>query len=440
MKKALTNLITGAGIALTALGCGPELKQNVDVCKGALPAKYEQYLEDNQNVASSLIWDGSTKLQYAEDCQALEDLAEHLDGRIEMVEPPEPTEVNEVEQASYDEQTARDMYLSHIAHSLLLEVENSLPWKMSEHDRETLRLLLDGRNFIVKKDGLYTFEHVPSNASFKITDWSPKPAFDFMVENDMIEETELDTLYSITEWMTENLRHVGEGTPENWDDYEGSPPIDKILNPPDGTHWIWGCWGTTSLYIAMLRTLNIPVERGYTYFAKSANRNNNEWHSRPEFPTLGIALIHGDDVYNKKFKGDYNRVPAERIFVTLDELKELIDNPKRVKEDGYKPTKPEMALFNSYKRSMGLAAEYRSDWLMFLRAYEVLGGVYIFGTLDDAFIGKDYNGETMQPLFWKPVFNSQEREQMIKGIDEALKELGNGNLEDGCYKALPFGM
>lgn len=448
---SLKTLIAGAYIALSALGCGPELKHNVDICKGALPVKYEQYLENNQNIASSLIWEGSTKLQYAEDCSALKDLTKHIDGRIELTGPPVPekTETAELfrdeeasimdEKAFYKEQSAWDMYLSHIAHSLTLEVEDSLPWKINEHDRETIRLLLDGRNFIVKKGSLYTFEHVPSNARYRVTDWSSKPVFDFMVENDMLKETELDTLYSITEWMTENLVHFNEETPEDWDNYPGAPPIDKILKPPKGISWTWGCWGTTSLYLSMLQAANIPAERGYSYFAKSANPNNAGWHSRPEFPTLGIGLAHGDDPYSLHFKGHYHKVPVERIFLTFNQLEQLIDNPEIVKEeDGYKPKKAEMASFNSSRYSLELAAEYQSDFLMYVRAFEILDGFLIYGTLDDVLKGKCWYTGKLEECFWKHLFDAKERETIINSIDDAILELGNGDLKAGAREAIHF--
>jgi hypothetical protein len=391
-----------------------------------------------------LIWDGSTKLQYAEDCNALEDLAKHIDGRTKkLTEPPQPAEYDQDEDVGlYSEQDAWDMYLSHIAHSLILEVEDSLPWKLKDNNRENNRLTLDGRNFMARlPDGLYTFDGMPFNARYKVTDWSPKPAFDFMVENDLIGETEKETIYRITEWMTEHLVHVHTKTPEDWDDYDGFPPIDKILNPPKGTNWTYGCWGTTSLYLAMLQTVNIPTQRGFSYFAKSTNPHKAGLHSRPEFPTLDMALIHGDDPYTLDYKGHYHKVPVEKIFVTLNDLEQLIDNPKRVEENGYKPTKYEMASFNANRRSLGLAAKYRSDFLMYVRAFELLGGWTIYNSLEDVLVTKCTNdGITWNQCFWKPVFNKSEREKIINNVDGALKTLGQGDLEKGCWEAMSFSL
>ena len=166
------------------------------------------------------------------------------------------------------------MWLPHLAITLYVEVNHIVPWTITSYTDYQKSLLLDSRKFI-------NYQYLPTGSAYSfaltwengggltgITDWNPFYSYDFLNDNSMIRETQADSIYELTQWMRENLYH--ESMSNAYANrlaygYNGSYPVDKTLNPPSGQkHWTQGCTGTSSLYSAVLKTVNIPVSINLT--------------------------------------------------------------------------------------------------------------------------------------------------------------------------------
>lgn len=326
------------------------------------------------------------------------------------------------------------MYLAHVAHSLQLEIDDYLSWNLASYEKEDLELIFDGKNFINyehSKD-LYIFGASNNGGRMGITDWNPLISYNFLVEKNMLGSGQLETVYNLTQWMRENLVHENTSTPENWDGYKGFPPLETILNPPEGErHWINGCWASTSLYAAILQAVNIPVRHNYSIFANSVDRRQG-MHSRTEFLNLKIGLGHSDDPYSLYFRRGVNEIPVERLFLTLEELDTLIDNPEIEPSKDYKPSRGEQASYNMRRRELDLAFEFRADTLLLVRAHELLGRGQ--KTLEDVLTGKSCGNN--EQCFWKQLYSAEERNYMTSAIDQTLLDLGKGDLIEGCHRLI----
>ncbi|MBR9683886.1 hypothetical protein GOV03_05090 [Candidatus Woesearchaeota archaeon] len=416
----------------------PEPFLRPDICEGVLPVAYEVFLKKNPRVTNSLIWvnnDNPEGITFASDCDALEDLAAHLKGDIEILEPLVgiPSSSGQ-DHTLYLEEDAWDMYLTHIAHSLKLEVEKVLPWSIKDYDQANLALIFDGKNFIKFLGGLnnhYKFDDSGQGGRVGVTDWNPLPAYTFLYEENILAETQIDTIYNLTQWIRAKLVHHNTSTPFNWDGYIGFPPVEKILYPPEGErHWTQGCYATTSLYTAILHTVNIPVRRNYTLLGNSI-KTEDEIHTRFEFPIPGIGMVHGDDPYNILARRGINEVPVSKLFMGLGEINELIDNPEIDLNDGFVHTIGEIASYTAQRRQVEAAFQHRADIFMIERAREILG---IKQNALDNFLIPYNGGDEDQPYFWKPLFSEEERQVIREGIDQTLIELGDGDIEEGCYR------
>ena len=121
--------------------------------------------------------------------------------------------------------------------------------------------------------------------------------------------------------------------------------------------------GMSGFMAAVLRAVNIPVRHGYTDF--SANG-----HHRPEFFSVNRYLAHGDDPYSATIKPGVNSVPVHLIFYTAEDLEEMIDAPEAMPG----MTVGETAGYNHGRKFVGLAVEYKTNWLLRMRCLDQASG------------------------------------------------------------------
>ena len=254
-----------------------------------------------------------------------------------------------------------------------------------------------------------------------MTDWNSRAGYEFLKQHNMI-GTQAETVYNFTNWLRQNLVHVNNSTPENWDGYPGCPPVEKILAPPEGhRHWTLGCAGTTSLYIAVLQSVNIPVFRGVSDLATQGGPEYA--HHRIELPSLGIGLAHSDDAHNELSRRGVNEIPVEQLFFTTEQLRELIDEP--ILDDGA-PCKGEQAFYNMYRRAVGNAFDHMADSILKRRARDLLGSGD--NTMEDVLMARTCSSSD---CLWKPPFDHEERLIMMEEIDSTLSEIGSGYILEG---------
>ncbi|MCC7540711.1 MAG: hypothetical protein IT379_31130 [Deltaproteobacteria bacterium] len=125
-----------------------------------------------------------------------------------------------------------------------------------------------------------------------------------------------------------------------------------------------GCWGTTGLYAALLRTVNIPV-------------TNEEWdlssqpHRRPVFPSAGLTVTHADDITAGLMRPSTGSLPplaapSSSLFYSLDEYESRFVTPELDCSDDETRcnTEDEQGNYNVERDLLELAYTYRLDGLV----------------------------------------------------------------------------
>lgn len=213
---------------------------------------------------------------------------------------------------------ARAIYLKWVAHSLLLEIYNIIPWSIRDYDSESLNSLFDSS---------YTMRRLPNGTfvlGFDHFFWSPNRrqilgttlitgpiyTYKFLQEYHIVDEqnaTRLNSIKNILTWCRDHMAHFYgnfncQNCQNHWGHF-GNPPFIKVAegtNAANGqggfygwSHWTAGCYGTTSFIRHALRAINIPAQLVVVCSSK---------HYTITFPTENVFICHGDDPYNSTFK------------------------------------------------------------------------------------------------------------------------------------------
>lgn len=399
-----------------------------------ITGKYEDLL-NNPLISGAIVWeDGSGAVAYAGwpsgKKSQLIDLCNGIDAdaSFPIDHPPDLTD-----DLYFSEEDAWMIFLTHVAHSLWLEANRIVSWSLTDLTGDQLSCLLDCRK-LIKYYGpdQYHFENYPGLG--RVTDWNIRFSYDFMVIHDFIKSTQDSTVHAFASWCRTYVRHIS-GSYSNPDGYEtlygyrGYPLVNRILDPLPETwgHISAGCWGTTGLFSAVMRSVNIPVVHGYSIF--SAPGSGVSAHSRIELPTLGKGLCHSDDLYNAVCLPKGNLVPTELLFTTLDWLEEYISNPATLDVgDTYTNNMEEQAMYNACKYLLTLAVEYLTDYLLYQRARDENESTPPTA-LENALIGPSVGGSIVE--FAKPYFPESERQDILSRVDDELKRLGSGSWDAG---------
>lgn len=397
-------------------------------------SKYDSLLND-PNIAEAIVWEnasGSTKYSdwSADKKTQLLNLCTDLDSNapFPINHPPDLTE-----DRYFIPDDAWMIYLTHVAHSLWLEANHKVSWSITDFSADQLSLLLDSRT-LMKYDPPDQYSFDAYNVMGRVTDWDIRFSYDFMEIHDFIKSTQDSTVYAFAYWCRKYLLHIA-GSSSNPDGYEalygyrGYPLVNRILDPLPETygHLSAGCWGTSGLFAAVMRSVNIPVEHRYVLF--SSPGDNTTAHSRIALPTINKGLCHSDDLYNQVCKPTGNVVPTEMLFPTLDWLRDYIDDPIALdSSDTYANRPSDQAMFNMCKHKLDLAVNYLADYLLYERARDDNEATPPI-LLENALIGPSVGGSIVE--FAKPYFSESERQNVINRVDEELRNLGSGSWEAG---------
>jgi hypothetical protein len=289
--------------------------------------KFTKYLHDYPNISRSLKWhDVSTSTILAYDhwtSQMKEDLLNFF--VIYETGAPYPYATPPIPQPPYRGDitllTTEDrwnMYLANVAFSLYLDANSSFPaWNLGGVREENLDLILSSDEILTSGSGNF----------FNITAWNPKYCYDFLSSRGMIKRSQEETIYELTNWCRKYLWHWTGRRSElmAYYGYNGAPLIDQVLTPRwDDYTGVWetkvyGCWGATALFKAVLRSVNIPVKEHFRF------RQEGGTHSGCEFPGAHLGVIHSDDLYVRRLGLYY--IPNSLIFLPLSELISTYPDP-----------------------------------------------------------------------------------------------------------------
>lgn len=251
------------------------------------------------------------------------------------------------------------VYLSQTANSLAAELTGAFPWTITTYAPAPLSLLL------AMGDSMQYVPNASAPGYFFLGDSPASPGYTvgFLKTNNLIGSDASDTVARLFGWER-HLQHYFEVTgdplglyfPYFWG--PDSPPIpDSAII--DGTtysgpgsfgfgHFTAGCGGTMSFMKSVLRSVNIPVE----------NHLVSCQHATPIFPTVNMAMTHGDDPYDSlglilPYPGFGTPEMAE-YFISVSRLNQLF---------------PQVQTYDACISAVGLqvaniAIKYGSDYLM----------------------------------------------------------------------------
>ncbi len=268
------------------------------------------------------------------------------------------------------------IYLAHVAQSLWVEANALVPWNLSGASATHLEHLFGMPRLLLFTPGRgHSFSLVAMGA---VTHWHPRTSYEFLRDQRILGADHRSTIMALADWCRANFIHIigyaydtGGGPFASQADqyqyiygYRGLPLVEKMIYPLPGRHHITaGCWGTDGFLAAVLRTANIPVRHGRTNFSDAI-------HSRPEFFTIDRNLAHGDDPYDGWVRLGHNNVPIDRIFYTGGQLTAEIDAPPA--RPGM--TVPQTTSYNAEHRTIGLAVEFKTSYLLNLVCQDQVAG------------------------------------------------------------------
>jgi len=220
------------------------------------------------------------------------------------------------------------LYVAHVGHSIALEVLHTLPWSIATDTPDSLHVLLDGQGMFTYRGNLGGYLIDPGRAGYAVPG-PPAMELGFLIRQKLLGATRRETIERLITWAR-RLRHF-TGKMENhnaqriWQ-YPGVPPVSRVLagTGPSGYHYTAGCWGTTGLFISVLRAANIPVRlvdvRGQGSRAACS-------HAQPYFVSEHVFLSHGDDPYSQLITTEDGAVPARRLFLDASTWKAWFGEP-----------------------------------------------------------------------------------------------------------------
>jgi hypothetical protein len=134
----------------------------------------------------------------------------------------------------------------------------------------------------------------------------PRKLRDFLVEQNILRESDQETILALIRWSRLNLKHN-----VNTESVRNDPPtILELLEKgrKDGVVTVEGCWGTADFFQQMLGAAGIQaiydtVELG------------GRTHASAEFPSLDKRVIHADDLHDWPASSRSGEIPSEELLV-----------------------------------------------------------------------------------------------------------------------------
>lgn len=295
------------------------------------------WLGQNKEVSQHLIWYEEEKgwVPWSEWSPGMKGLLQDayqfaLNGSsIPSIEPVQNHVVrkdNEAPVSIFSFEDARNLFFSQVAWSILIDVQQKVQWSLSDLDDYEIELIFDGRTYFEEELGC-TYPNGSWDPSHKYCSFKglklrfgalqPAPGhwtYGLLLANNLVGSTRKETIRRVCIWVTENFSHyVGPNNTANMEaiyDSRGQPPLVNIV----GTESLptvqklkpmYACWGATNFLKILLAQVNIPVEYNWV-----------PGHAIPRFPSEGIALSHGDDLYNRNIRSSLpSAFTYDEIFI-----------------------------------------------------------------------------------------------------------------------------
>lgn len=365
------------------------------------------------DIGDAIRWDGVAYADWRDDqrtdlIEAIRALENH-----QSIGLPAPPPLLASGQMAPDD--AWQIFVHHVAHSLYIDWNRLVPWRLSDMPRAHLRLLLDADELMARSSSGTYYYHSRTHGS--LTVWNPQISYEFMSNLGLLRGTHRDTIYAFADWARNHLYHIA-GTDDRTViyGYDGLPPADRILYPIDGQRAISpGCWGMSPLFTAALRGVNIPVDFGTVVYSGGL-------HARPIFPSIAQGLSHGDDPYSALNIPTGRPLPASDFFQSLSDIQDLYLSPTPECPGGTCLSVADQASFNSAVFGLGVVVDALGDYL--LETYAVRG----IDEVRSRLIGPTRGGDH---FLHRPVFTVSQQNAIIAAVEAELRALGGGAIDRG---------
>jgi hypothetical protein len=223
-----------------------------------------------------------------------------------------PEAVNETVVSKTD---AWNLYLTHVAHSLAVELRKDVPWSIVGMPAPQLAILFDSRQFFAWNAEANGYQMDGKFGGGYSTLAPPDLVYNFLQANKIpnalklagaqqdpavVAAAQTRAYAALIEWCGDKLSHFTGWTDKAnvtkiWQ-YSGCPPVARVISgtidptfSPKLRHWTGACFGTSAFIRAVCRTMNIAVEVKSLWYTG---------HMAPYVPALDIWLSHGDDPYS----------------------------------------------------------------------------------------------------------------------------------------------
>jgi hypothetical protein len=250
------------------------------------------------------------------------DYAELLEGR----DPLGPRPVRDASECLLSYAESIRVYIAYLAQSAFFELHGGASWSLLDLPYEQRKMILGNEGLIetdpTRPDALDCWRST-------LNTWSPAHAFGFLRGNDFIRGTAKDTLFHFGDFIRDNFEHGLVIDPERGAEasimHYGTkyPRLEAFLYAAlDDTNVTTGCGGTVAMLKTALRTINIPVEHLLIDLEGS--------HNSARFPSLGLRLVHGDDLYGTYGYLAYavdEIMPTEIFFMDEGEFQAELEHP-----------------------------------------------------------------------------------------------------------------
>lgn len=265
------------------------------------------------------------------------------------------------------------VYLSQAASSLALELTAAVPWTITAYSPANLSLLLNIYDQLVYQSNVAHPGYFLDNA--QSLPGPPAYVLTFFKANNLLGQTDADTLGRFFTWERQltHFYYVGDEPYPDWANiyvyFWGEDGPIRVSSIIEGTtysspysprvfgHFTAGCGGTQDFMKTVLRAVNIPVEMAWPVCE----------HATPQFPTVGLAMTHGDDPYDwaawvTPFQG-FSTPLGTDYFVTTAQYTALFP-PNQSWQDCEKSVGIHM---------IDIAIHFASDYLMQLYCEDLAG-------------------------------------------------------------------
>ncbi len=256
---------------------------------------------------------------------------------------------------SFSKDTAFNIYLHYVAHSMYVEYERLVPWSVNDFAPKDLAELWDSKYYFYWDSLLQTYS-LDYQSGGGIQLFHPLSTYLFsrgIQFNDQFSNSD-EAIYSLLSWSRANLNHKEsinliqfQSVPSTWFPIKGQ------------LHQVYSCWAMGGIIMDYARALNLPIRRDQIELY-------NGLHTMLHFPSLRRSISHADDLYDPLFYPVHQTMPVSAMMLSEEELQTVLTSKRYCLADTCH-SKGSQHTYDRRKLLIKKAVDYGSGYMMILR-------------------------------------------------------------------------